>query len=429
MAPAPPDDPRSKEYEAHDAVWSSGHGQAASLIAHDAPQSKEEVRNHASAKANPPHIIPPSRDASRFDSVLKDGATSSLARAMATGRSDGPRTSEQQQHASERAAPQHETERQQANVQAPRIAQPRPFRRPSSLGGPPYLVTVFGVDDADELPKMDHFLHHYMGDLRVPPEKCLFVLHSNENHIDRIQAGNATLSAWGVTPKRILTNEVFDVRSMAVLIRDLLDEAGVTHAFQWALRADSDEFLDLPPNPNWASLLGRQKRPRNCNHFKLTLLDRVPESGKLAPLQTRAAAGPMSDQFPRKCRLTSMVADAIDTKRPFHNGRMRLTPGGHRIDADHSRAEPIECEPEAGGIATSSHYKWVSSVHDRLARRVEQYKAKGYRWYRESSRLLEHLEKHDGVDVSEEAGLCGPPGGEAPEMVGAPPQPISSPFV
>lgn len=217
----------------------------------------------------------------------------------------------------------------------------------------------------------------------------------------------------------------FDVRGMAVLIRVLLMEARVSSSLQWVIRADSDEFLDLPPNPNWNALLyGGMKRPRNCNHFKVTLLDRVPASGKLAPLLPAGTGGSISEQFPRRCRLTSMVAEAIDTKKAIHSGRMRLTPGGHRIDAANSRAIPVQCEQDTDGIATMSHFKWVSSVPERLARRVEQYKAKGYVWYRESSRLLEHLKQHGGgVDVSQEAGICGPPGGDAPQIISSPPPP------
>eukprot|EP00873_Tetraselmis_striata_P002842 jgi/Tetstr1/423106/TSEL_013876.t1 len=259
-------------------------------------------------------------------------------------------------------------------------------RRPRAEGvDPPYLVTIFGMDDGDEPARMRHFLRHYLNTLALRRDRCLFALHSNFGDQERLEAG-------------------FDNIALAVLIRELLDEAGVKRADQWVLRVDSDEFLDMASNADLTNTLAG-RAPAVCNYFKLAMADRVSATGELVGIQAEDRAGSLYEQYPAKCQITRRIALALSTKAAIHNGRLRTTPGGHRIDRDNSTDISVQCV--SSSVQTLSHFKWVATVPQRLRRRVEQYKALGYNYHDESTRVLKYLEEHDGrFDVGNDS-YCG----------------------
>eukprot|EP00193_Tetraselmis_chui_P008900 CAMPEP_0177767732 /NCGR_PEP_ID=MMETSP0491_2-20121128/9300_1 /TAXON_ID=63592 /ORGANISM="Tetraselmis chuii, Strain PLY429" /LENGTH=390 /DNA_ID=CAMNT_0019284403 /DNA_START=196 /DNA_END=1368 /DNA_ORIENTATION=- len=261
----------------------------------------------------------------------------------------------------------------------------------------PYLVTIFGMDAEDEKLRMMHFLQHYVDKLGVLPERCIFVLHSRHGE-KAIAQGRRLLASRGIEPKRVLMKQPFDVIAATTLVRELLNETGVATAEQWVIRVDSDELLPFP-DAEEMKRTWRERSPAGCNFFLLNLVDRIAADGELPHILPHDVGGTMFEQFPNHCSVTKDILHGAHLKISMHAGTMRTGPGHHNYDQVSSLEKAHSCHNNLPYLDVS-HFKWVSSVRQRLEVRQKEYEALGYYWSAESKRVLQYLtENHSRFEV------------------------------
>jgi len=164
-------------------------------------------------------------------------------------------------------------------------------------------------------------------------------------------------------------------------IRRLIAKSG-----DWIIPADVDEFIQFPAP---LSDLTRQMADRGCNHLAGALVDRLDETGELAPLR---AAPSIWAQYPIACDLTKNLVRGCIDKVTLASALCELGAGHHH--AKHGRAMPDKCAVH--------HFKWREGVLVALSRR-EQFgrqhslpvKA------RESRVVLDYFHKHKVVKLAD----------------------------
>jgi hypothetical protein len=182
------------------------------------------------------------------------------------------------------------------------------------------------------------------------------------------------------------------------LVRELLDEEGVTTDEQWVIRVDSDELLPFA-DAEEMKRTWRERSPPRCNYFLLNLIDRIAADGELPHIQPLEVGGTMFEQFPYHCTVTKEIMRGARWKMSMHAGTMRTGPGHHTYDKVNSMEKPHSCRNNLPQLNVS-HFKWVSSVRQRLERRQKEYEAMGYYWSSESKKLLQYLrDNHSRFEV------------------------------
>jgi hypothetical protein len=121
----------------------------------------------------------------------------------------------------------------------------------------------------------------------------------------------------------------------------------------------------------------RERSPSRCNYFLLDLVDLIAADGELPHIQPLEVGGTMLEQFPYHGTVTKDIMHGAHIKIRMHAGTMRTGPGHHNYDRVNNLEKAHSCRNNLPHLNVN-HFKWVSSVRERLERRHTEYDAMGY---------------------------------------------------
>lgn len=165
----------------------------------------------------------------------------------------------------------------------------------------------------------------------------------------------------------------------------------------WIVWTDSDEW-QMHPRPipamiEWARSLG-------CDYVPGIFVDRVAADGSLAPFDP---ARPVAETYARACTISQNLLRTDIRKVTLARHELRTTPG-HHMPANPAawRAFPRHVQVH--------HYKWDSTVRDRLRERLRPEFRAVSPWWTESQRILDYLDARGGrFDTADLGGWNVPP--------------------
>ena len=160
----------------------------------------------------------------------------------------------------------------------------------------------------------------------------------------------------------------------------------------WALLADLDEFQHYD--------CGLEAAVRHCERTSSdyvvgTIVDRIAIDGGFPVLQPND----LWNQFPLECELTRNVLKAAVTKVGVFRAGVHVGPGHHAVlPSCAASACPLD-----DVHAEFHHFKWDSTVVERLRQRREEVRGEGWDWWQESDAFLVYLDDHGGqLDLADE---------------------------
>lgn len=240
----------------------------------------------------------------------------------------------------------------------------------------PVIFSIF--DKADLLP---HFVHHYAQQGVTEFHCCLY--SQKLDHFVRKTAQDA-----GVNLTIHPNTEVFDHigRHDAKLHNRVRTESIADGG--WYVIADLDEFhrvgiRTLAQTATMAEHEGAQV-------VMGRLIDRVT---KLGALPEAIDSRPIDDQFPYTAWLTSKVTRGNDAKILLARKEVPIVSGHH------SPPDGFDSVWRIRGQA--HHFKWWGDLIDRYRQRRDEMEVHQTPEVLESERLLEYLDKHNGIDMKD----------------------------
>eukprot|EP00035_Acanthoeca_spectabilis_P002253 m.86390 g.86390 ORF g.86390 m.86390 type:complete len:861 (+) comp11455_c0_seq2:217-2799(+) len=261
-----------------------------------------------------------------------------------------------------------------------------------------WLITTVSVDDA---PLLGFFLDNYL-EAGVPPENFVIIVHAHTT-----EETTAIQSTVGLLRRNhigyIHTWEgdfnTFDKFEM----QESLGRRFVQQQ-DWVLHPDVDEHHRYPGR----DLLSYLQR---CNERGVTAVigdmqDRVAEGGVLAKVEFDNSLG---SQFPLSCLVTKSIVGGATTKVVLHRGFLIAEEGGYHtlFEWKHTYGRKHKQVVLPPVSVTVAHFKWTSTVAEKLRRRENEFKKQGIRWWVQSARLRMFLSASQGViDVTSASLKC-----------------------
>ncbi|HWT79272.1 MAG TPA: hypothetical protein VN648_10775, partial [Candidatus Methylomirabilis sp.] len=216
------------------------------------------------------------------------------------------------------------------------------------------LFTVTSVYEYSGL--LPHFLEHYT---RLGVERIFMVVRTPVRDSCFFRALEAA-AARPATVKWVSCTRFCDPEKAAVE-ETSLQEGGVGPD-DYVMHVDLDEFHEYPaPLQDVIGPLRTHRAPA----VRGRLVDRVAESGELAPIRPEPDLG---SQFPIGCNLTGMVLRGWTQKIMICRARARLR-GGVNHDALNTSYDrpPVGSDDEY----IVHHFKWTEGVTSRLQSRLD----------------------------------------------------------
>jgi hypothetical protein len=240
---------------------------------------------------------------------------------------------------------------------------------------------------------MPHTLHHYISVLGVDPTNILVALHHSDRNSPLIQH----------TKQRLKRD--FLIRHFSTWFGDYSSDGlwEVRHRHRtkvnvsdcdWVVRSDADELPAIPGN-NLSRFLVESVGSKGYDAAFGVFNDRVAPSGRLPNI---TAEPTISEQFPLSCKITELVSFGYTLKVVAFRGYHRENRGGHGLLPYPTFDQRTGTGTEHCGHPTLlriDHYKWTYGVVRKLEQRYQKYLAENMH-YRESKRLLRHIENHNG---------------------------------
>lgn len=245
--------------------------------------------------------------------------------------------------------------------------------------------------DATRIAWLPQFVEHYRG---LGVDRFLLTLHTSpaldpvETRRQRASFARCVEDLDAGVPRFVACH----FNAMNILSHKLHLVAEHARPGDWLVWTDSDEW-QMHPRPipamiDWACSLG-------CDYVPGVLVDRVATDRSLAPFDpARTAAA----TYPRTCMVSLNLLKTDIRKVTLARHDLRPTPGHHR-PADRAAWRPFPRQVQV------HHYKWDSTVRERLLARLRPEFKVVSPWWTESLRILDYLDARDGF--FDEADLAG----------------------
>ena len=281
-----------------------------------------------------------------------------------------------------------------------------------------FLTACFSLDF--DLPLLRHFINHYI-QLGIKPNNFLLVLNVFK-HRENLDKGLGILAEYGIFPKDIWCYE-YESHEKWQRVHMVLSK----HVSEndWIIHPDSDEFFQFPvPLQDMLPAMDQQ----GFNAAQGFLVDRLSEDGKVKDIVDDIS---LADQFPARANFANLIG-LTGVKLMLYKGNMRANNGSGqihqeciphvryvhggnkslhetdlsiKINGDWNKKESLEYDPDKFNESVYQvmamrcgffvyHFKWHGTVIEKLKQRVETYRRFNRPQLVQSTKLLEHYEKH-----------------------------------
>lgn len=254
-----------------------------------------------------------------------------------------------------------------------------------------YFITMVSVQYDGDLFKP--FLNYYRRVLGLVPENFYVFLHlqsAEANMVERCDEMTDYAHSLGIRPlifKGTFSSETKKARYMSLL--DWLDEH--KNGTRWVIHADADElhsFSEIVDSGcehiNLMKVINILEL-RNYTHIRSEWQDRISDTCSLARFDGRTIED-VFDKYPCTTDVArSYLKSQYTMKVILHNLQYRPKSGGYHELWSRRGLRPYPT------IATTYHFKWRSTVVDKLTERLEIYRREGLSWWYQSKRALQKL--------------------------------------
>lgn len=255
------------------------------------------------------------------------------------------------------------------------------------------LICHMGTTPGENLVR--HFMDHYY---RSGVDEFLVILHSERGDNLQRQKVLSVLQKYGVRPVMEVNDYCYiqkKRRINAVMDRYCQDR-------DWVIQSDLDEFQAYPAG------LHRMVQLCDQNGYKFVAgkwIDRIAREGQLKPISIHPS---LWQQFQFSCDISEKIVGGWCKKICLMQGSLRIGDGGmHSIEYGHpdwaiADLNYQQTHKDQRGCPVKidiHHFKWDSTVIERLQNRSERYKRLGLSVYAESERVLKYIEKNGGVKM------------------------------
>jgi hypothetical protein len=250
------------------------------------------------------------------------------------------------------------------------------------------MIGLITTLDVRRIMLIPHFVGHYrrMGVDRF--HISLNVHPDMENNLSKVavDTANTVLRLMGLKMESVLL-EKFDAATLRLHHNDI--QLKYKHKYKAIVWADFDEFHEFPqPLSEIVDLMYF----KDISVIGGKFVDRVSRSGQLQPVLDGI---PIWSQFPIGCNFSLKVLKASDKKVILTHPNVKLTPGNHGVYG----TEFVNWWPQRLPV---HHFKWDSSIIDRLSERLtDDWKARCYWWTQSEIALSTIKESGEKIPLSQ----------------------------
>lgn len=152
---------------------------------------------------------------------------------------------------------------------------------------------------------------------------------------------------------------------------------------QWYIPADLDEFHTFGELPFPEVVEACQWQ--GADYVASRLCDRISEDGRI-PLRIDPEI-PITEQFPRQADISGGILKACVDKVCVARQCVQVNSGHHHAVGPH---KPLSSK------GLTYHFKWFGDLYAKEQEKFESYRSKGFIYYAENQRMIEHLGLHGG---------------------------------
>ena len=269
---------------------------------------------------------------------------------------------------------------------------------PQAPPGGLWMIAVHSSADENALALLAQYLRHYRA-LGIPAENFHFMIQSPTLKDAEIHAAACAMEALIRRHANGMVAHWEGTYSSAMMseLRHKMTD-GLVRPRDWIVHADSDMFHEpRPAGLAWPEFLKAQARA-GFNAVYGTYIDRVSADGRLTKVNS---TGSIAAQYPLECKVTTKVIKAtykgtVGQKVMAMRGYLRPNRGGDVAVVPENEQNHLKI---SSAWIRSFHFKFTSSLMDRMETRLDTYKVMGYPWWRQSNSMIEHISSNGGICV------------------------------